>query len=69
MICPEPQAFKVRHAYFDSPNFAKSFGVREVDMDDELMERSDDSGELQWQVKSASAPTHSFKKSAPYQTQ
>lgn len=46
MICPEPQAFKVRHAYFDSPNFAKSFGVREVDMDDELMERSDNSGEL-----------------------
>jgi hypothetical protein len=46
MICPEPQTFKVCHAYFDSPNFAKSFWVREVDMDDELMERSDDSGEL-----------------------
>lgn len=46
MSCPESQTFKVRHAYFDSPNFAKSFWVREVDMDDELMERSDDSGEL-----------------------
>jgi len=36
----------VHHAYFNSPNFAKSFWVREVDMDDELMERGDDSSEL-----------------------
>jgi hypothetical protein len=46
MSGPESQTFKVRHAYSNSPNFAKSFWVREVGMDDELMERSDDSGEL-----------------------